>query len=110
MNNLLTVIALMLAPLAALHAAELHQVDSEISLQVPLTNHPCVAWGASRLEAALAQAGYRLTAGARTIVNVAVSPTESLLAAKARNGETTGDWIAQRNPLAVEAVLCQEES
>lgn len=28
----------------------------------------------------------------------------------ARNGETTGDWIAQRNPATGEAVLCQVDS
>jgi hypothetical protein len=91
-------------------AAELHRADNEISLKVSPASHPCMAWGVVRLETALTRAGYQLTAGARTIENVAVNPSESLLAAKARNGKTTGDWIAQRNPLADEAVLCQEES
>ncbi len=51
----------------------LQRLDAAFNVQVSPTSHPCVTWGATRLETAIQQAGYRLTADAKTTVTVTVS-------------------------------------
>jgi hypothetical protein len=87
MNPVRIAIFLLAAALSLSVAAEVHCADKEISLQVSPAGHPCVAWGVARLETALTQAGYRLSAGARTIVKVAANTHVGSLTAKARKPE-----------------------